>query len=194
MPVFEEIFESYGVPREVSRLVFVESLFNERAFSKSGAAGLWQFMPGTARHFMTVNHQIDQRYDPILSTHGAARLLLKNYQILGSWPLAINAYNSGAANLQRAITTLGSRDISRIITNYKGGSYAFASRNFYPSFLAALEVYEKYKEELTDAVQPLPEKTQTVSDYDTHSPERVIQYPSPLQSRIKTTDISTSLQ
>ena len=142
MPFFEKIFEGYGVPREISRLVFVESLFHERALSKVGAGGLWQFMPDSAKHYMVVNSLIDQRYDPIVATHGAARLLAHNYDLLGTWPLAINAYNSGPGNLLKAISSLGTKDIGTIIRKYKGGSYAFASRNFYPSFLAALDVYE----------------------------------------------------
>lgn len=142
MPFFEAIFQSYGIPREISRLAFVESLFRERAYSKVGAAGLWQFMPSSAQHYMKVGQLLDERYDPIVATHGAARLLLKNYELLGTWPLAINAYNSGAGNLMKAISKLGTRDIAMIVTRFKGGSYAFASRNFYPSFLAALSVYE----------------------------------------------------
>lgn len=147
LALFEQILQSHGVPREISRLPFVESLFRERAFSKAGAAGLWQFMPDTARRYMTVDKLVDERYDPVVATHGAARLLLKNHELLGSWPLAINAYNSGPGNLQKAVAKFGTRDISKIIRNFKSGSYAFASRNFYPSFLAALRIStneEKY--------------------------------------------------
>lgn len=142
MALFEDIFQSYGVPNEITRLVFVESLFRERAMSKVGAAGLWQFMPETGRRYMTVDKLVDERYDPILATHGAARLLLKNKELLGTWPLAINAYNSGPGNLQKAVTALGTRDIGAIVTRFRSGGYAFASRNFFPSFLAALDVYE----------------------------------------------------
>lgn len=145
MPLFESIFQSHGVPQEISRLAFVESLFRENAYSKVGAAGLWQFMPSSARRYMNVDRLLDERYDPLVATHGAARLLLRNYETLGTWPLAINAYNSGAGNLLKAISKLGTRDIATIITYYRNGSYAFASRNFYPSFLAALDIYENYE-------------------------------------------------
>lgn len=151
MPHFEQIFESYGIPKEIARLPFVESLFRESAYSKVGAAGLWQFMASSAKRYMTVNDLVDERYDPIMATHGAARLLLHNFKILGSWPLAINAYNSGPGNLLKAISKLGTHDITRIITQFKTGSYSFASRNFYPSFLAALHIYEnqeKYFEKI----------------------------------------------
>lgn len=142
LPLFEEIFENYDVPVEITRLAFVESLFKERAFSKVGAAGLWQFMPETAKKYMTVERLVDERYDPILATHAAARLLLKNYELLDSWPLAINAYNSGPGNLLKAVSRLGTKDIAAIVLNYRSASYAFASRNFYPQFLAALDACE----------------------------------------------------
>lgn len=145
MRYFEEIFAFYGVPREITRLAFVESMFREGALSKVQAAGLWQFMADSARKYMAVDKNLDERYDPIVATHGAAKLLLRNYDLLGSWPLAINAYNSGPANLLKAVQTIGTRDIGRIIREYRGGSYAFASRNFYPSFLAALHVYENHE-------------------------------------------------
>src|SRR6185436_16598117 len=95
LPHFEEVFAYYGVPKEITRLAFVESMFRERALSKVAAAGLWQFMSGSAKKYMTVDPNLDERYDPVVATHGAARLLLRNYDLLGTWPLAINAYNSG---------------------------------------------------------------------------------------------------
>lgn len=142
---FEKILAAQGMPTEISRLPFVESLFNEKAFSKVQAAGLWQFMAESARKYMTVNSLVDERYDPLIACHGAAKLLKHNYELLGTWPLAINAYNSGPGNLMKAMNALGTKDIAKIINGYRGGSYAFASRNFYPSFLAALHVYENRK-------------------------------------------------
>ncbi|HEX5032944.1 MAG TPA: lytic transglycosylase domain-containing protein, partial [bacterium] len=137
MEEIEDIFSSYGVPVEITRLVFVESMFNTKARSKVGASGIWQFMPGTGRLYMNIDGVADERNDPILASHAAAKLLRDNYQALGTWPLAINAYNSGRATLSRAVDSLGTSDIATIILNYSGGVYGFASRNFYPCFLAA---------------------------------------------------------
>lgn len=144
MKQFEDIFTQHGVPVEITRLVFVESMFNLKAYSKVGASGLWQFMPSTGRLYMTVDDILDERNDPIAAAHGAARLLKANYEALGSWPLAINAYNSGRGALRKAAETLGTKDIATIITQYREGSYRFASRNFYPCFLAAYHVAENY--------------------------------------------------
>ncbi|MBI2337104.1 MAG: transglycosylase SLT domain-containing protein [Deltaproteobacteria bacterium] len=144
LPQMEEIFNSYSIPSEITRLVFVESMFNFKAISKVGASGLWQFMPGTGKLYLNINDVVDERNDPLSATHAAAKLLKSNYEALGTWPLAINAYNSGRGSLRRAIDTLGTTDIATIITQYRGGSYGFASRNFFPSFLAALETAENY--------------------------------------------------
>ncbi len=140
----EDIFTSHGVPVEITRLVFVESMFNMKARSKVGASGIWQFMPSTGRLYLSIDTVADERNDPIMASHAAAKLLRSNYDALGTWPLAINAYNSGRGTLQRAVNVLGTSDIATIILNYSGGVYGFASRNFFPCFLAALELSNQY--------------------------------------------------
>ncbi len=140
----EDIFTSHGIPMELTRLIFVESMFNTKARSKVGASGIWQFMPSTGRLFLNIDAVADERNDPILASHAAARLLKNNYEALGTWPLAINAYNSGRATMRNAVNSMGTTDIATIIRYYRGGVYGFASRNFYPSFLAALEVANQY--------------------------------------------------
>src|SRR5690606_40204229 len=63
-----------------------------------------------------------------------------NYNLLGSWPLALTAYNHGAAGMRRARDSMGTTDIAVIARKYKSRSFGFASRNFYVSFLAALTI------------------------------------------------------
>lgn len=138
----ETIFESYGLPKELTRLIFVESMFDPQAISSAGASGIWQFMPRTGRLFLSISKIADERNDPIESTHAAAKLLSQNYGELGNWPLAINAYNAGRGRLKQAVSQLGTRDIGKIIRNFDHRSYGFASRNFYLEFLAAYEVAE----------------------------------------------------
>lgn len=138
----EGIFELYAIPREITRLIFVESMFNPNAVSSAGASGIWQFMPGTARLYLQMNDLVDERNDPIAATHAAAKLLRHNYEALGSWPLAINAYNAGRGRLQQAMARLGTTDIGRIIREFDHPAYGFASRNFFLEFLAALDVAE----------------------------------------------------
>lgn len=133
-------FEKMGLPRELAALPHVESSFNTYAYSKVGAAGMWQFMRGTGRRFMRIDSVVDERLDPYRSTQAAARFLEQNYIVLGSWPLALTAYNHGTAGMRRAQEQLGTSDITTIVRNYNGRTFGFASRNFYVAFLAALEI------------------------------------------------------
>jgi membrane-bound lytic murein transglycosylase D len=161
-PAMEQIFEQEGVPPEITRLPMVESCFNVHAYSKVGAAGVWQFMPGTARNFMRIDGVVDERLDPLIATRAAARFMRQNYELLGTWPLAIKAYNHGPAGIARAVRETGTTDAATIIENYHGPAYKFASRNFYPEFLAALQVDRNYRTYFGDIAVDPPLATDTV--------------------------------
>lgn len=133
-------FEQMGLPRELATLPHVESSFNTYAYSKVGAAGMWQFMRATGRRFLRIDATVDERLDPYRSTQAAARFLQQNYIVLGSWPLALTAYNHGTAGMRRAKEQMGTDDIAVIAREYKSRTFGFASRNFYVAFLAALEI------------------------------------------------------
>ncbi|MGH8220588.1 MAG: transglycosylase SLT domain-containing protein [Steroidobacteraceae bacterium] len=135
-----ETLANLGLPPELAVLPHVESSFNPAAHSKVGAAGLWQFMRSTGRRYMRIDSTVDYRLDPFRSTEAAAQLLEYNYRLLGTWPLAITAWNHGAAGVRRAVETLGTDNIATILRHYTSPSFGFASRNFYVSFLAALEI------------------------------------------------------
>jgi membrane-bound lytic murein transglycosylase D len=135
-----DTFANLGLPPELAALPHVESSFNPEAYSKVGAAGLWQFMRSTGRRYMRIDSAVDERMDPFRSTEAAAQLLQYNYRVLGTWPLALTAYNHGAAGLRRAKQAQGTDDIVRIVRHHRSRTFGFASRNFYVSFLAALEI------------------------------------------------------
>jgi membrane-bound lytic murein transglycosylase D len=137
-----ETFANQGLPSELAVLPHVESSFDAAAYSKVGAAGLWQFMRSTGRRYMRVDDAVDERLDPYRSTEAAAQLLAYNYRVLGSWPLALTAYNHGAAGMRRAKESVGTDDYVKINRTYSSRTFGFASRNFFPSFLAALTVDE----------------------------------------------------
>ena len=141
MPDIQAIFRAYNMPPELAYLPHVESSFNPNAHSKAGAVGLWQFTRETGKNFMTINTVLDERYDPFLSSQAAARLLRKNYSQLGSWPLALTAYNYGRAGMVRALRT--QKTYENIFKNHKTKIFKFASRNFYSEFVAALRVARK---------------------------------------------------
>ncbi|HXW74155.1 MAG TPA: transglycosylase SLT domain-containing protein [Steroidobacteraceae bacterium] len=135
-----ETLANLGLPPELAVLPYVESTFNPGAYSKVGAAGLWQFMRSTGRRYMRIDGAVDDRLDPFRSTEAAAQLLAYNYRVLGTWPLALTAYNHGTAGVRHAKETLGTDDIVRIVRSYNSRTFGFASRNFYVSFLAALDI------------------------------------------------------
>ncbi len=137
------IFEHHGIPADLIYLPHVESSFDTQAYSKFGAAGMWQFTRGTGMRFLKIGYTIDERRDPIASAHAAARLLKENYEKLNSWPLAITAYNHGATGMERAQKLWG--DYPEIFENYHSRSFKFASRNFYAEFLAARLVALNYR-------------------------------------------------
>jgi membrane-bound lytic murein transglycosylase D len=145
-----------GLPSEIAALPHVESSFNPAAYSKVGAAGLWQFMRSTGRRYMRIDNVVDDRLDPFRATEAAAQLLSYNYRLLGSWPLALTAYNHGAAGMRRAKEATGTDDIVKIVRTYKSRSFGFASRNFYVQFLAALEV-DRDPEKYFGPIERLPE-------------------------------------
>jgi len=146
-----EVFANLGLPTELAVLPHVESSFNPYAYSKVGAAGLWQFMRSTGRRYLRIDGAVDDRLDPFRSTEAAAQLLSYNHRVLGTWPLALTAWNHGTAGVRRAKQSLGTDDIVRIVRSYSSRTFGFASRNFYVAFLAALELdrnAEKYFGEL----------------------------------------------
>jgi membrane-bound lytic murein transglycosylase D len=98
-------------------------------------------MPYTGKLYLRVDEEVDERNDPMRAAEAAARLMQQNYNLLAQWPLAITAYNHGAAGIAKAARESGSKELPDIIERYEGkGSFGFASQNFYASFLAALHV------------------------------------------------------
>jgi membrane-bound lytic murein transglycosylase D len=175
-----ETFANLGLPAELAVLPHVESSFNPAAYSKVGAAGLWQFMRSTGRRYMRIDSVVDDRMDPFRSTEAAAQLLSYNYRLLGTWPLALTAYNHGAAGMRRAKESLGTDDIVKIVRTYKSPSFGFASRNFYVSFLAALEI-DRNPEKYFGAFEREPEGKYQEVEMPAYVPvaalERVLKMP-----------------
>lgn len=142
LPQFEEIFDYYGLPKELKAMAIIESALNPVAVSRARAKGMWQFMYRTALQYnLKINSYIDERLDPIASAHAAAKYLRDSYTIYGDWFLAISSYNCGVGNVNKAIRRAGSRDFWKI--------YPYLpreTRGYVPSFIAALYMLEYYKE------------------------------------------------
>ncbi|MFW6054747.1 MAG: lytic transglycosylase domain-containing protein, partial [Thermodesulfobacteriota bacterium] len=139
LPYIRKVFTEKGLPQDLVFLPFAESGFNPLAYSSAGAAGLWQFIPSTARMFdMKVDWWVDERRDPYLSTQAAAEFLSQLYERFDDWYLALAAYNCGGGNISKALKkTEGSTffDISRT-----RGYLPRETRNYIPKFLAILKI------------------------------------------------------
>ncbi len=134
----KKIFISYQLPEELAYLPHVESSYNNNAHSKAGAVGLWQFTKGTGKEYLTINNELDERFDILLATHAAAQFLKENHEKLGTWPLALTAYNYGQTGMRKAVKM--KKNYEAIFKTYKAGRFKFASRNFYSEFIAAKNI------------------------------------------------------
>ena len=143
---FSEIMANHGLPSELALLPLVESSF-QNAKSKAGAVGVWQFTSGTGKLYMKINRKVDERLDTVRSCEAAAHFLRDNYRALGTWPLAITAYNHGRGGMLKAQKHYGS-NLPTIIGGYRGPVFGYASMNYYAEFLAAVEVYKNYPQYL----------------------------------------------
>lgn len=111
LPHIRARFLEEGLPEDLIYLPFAESGFNPFALSRSGAAGVWQFMPRTGIHYgLTVDDWIDERCDPYASTEAAIKYLKKIYNDFGDWSLALAAYNAGEGTIGRALAKTGCED------------------------------------------------------------------------------------
>ncbi len=149
-PMIEDIFDSYGLPLELKYMAVIESALNPNAVSRAGATGLWQFMASTGRMYgLTINSLVDERRDPIKSTHAAAKYLKDMYEIFGDWVLVIAAYNCGPGNVRKAIARSGNRK------NYWEIYYRLPreTRGYIPQFVAATYALNYYSEH---NISPLP--------------------------------------
>ena len=148
MPIFEEIFGTYDLPLELKVMAIIESALNPTAVSRAKARGMWQFMHRTGQQYgLTINSYVDERYDPIVSGHAAAKYLKDSYTIYGDWSLAIASYNCGVGNVNKAIRKANSRAFWDI--------YPYLpreTRGYLPAFVAALYTLNYYKEH---GIQPL---------------------------------------
>jgi len=110
-PMIEDVFDSYGLPAELKYMAVIESALNPGVVNgRSGATGMWQFMYSTGRMYgLTINSIVDERRDPVKSTHAAARYIKDLYQIYNDWFLVIAAYNCGPGNVNKAIKRSGNK-------------------------------------------------------------------------------------
>ncbi len=143
LDAMEDIFRDKGLPDSLTRMVFVESMFNTEAVSDKGAVGAWQILESSARPYLVMNQSIDERRDPIKSTRAAASILEKNHDILGDWPLSVTAYNAGINRVIDACRKTDSSSLPEILDNYDHHAFGEAVDNFYAKLLGILRAEKK---------------------------------------------------
>lgn len=137
-PIFEDALSRHGLPYELKYVPVIESALRPMARSRAGAAGLWQFMPSTAKRYgLEVNSLVDERYDVYKSTEAACVFLQALYNIFNDWNLAIAAYNCGAGNVKKAIRYAGGKRDFWSIYPY----LPHETRMYVPLFIASNYVF-----------------------------------------------------
>ena len=168
MPIFEEALEMYQLPLELKYLPIIESALNPQAVSRVGAAGLWQFMPGTGKQYgLKLNSLVDERRDPVLSSQAAARYLRDLYKIFGDWNLVIAAYNCGPENINKAVRRAQAANKDSLV-NVKDYWQIYPylpreTRGYVPAFIAANYIMTYYSmHNICPMTTRLPAKSDTV--------------------------------
>ncbi len=151
LPAAKEVFRSKGLPEELVYLAFVESGFNPNAYSRAGAAGIWQFMPYTGRKYGLRNDWwIDERRDPHKSAGAAADYLSRLYDEFGDWYLALAAYNAGEGKIGRAMKGTGAESFFELTSkNHKLSQrkqLRRETRHYVPKFIAVVKIMRNLEE------------------------------------------------
>jgi len=135
IPVMKDIFKEKNLPEDLVYVAMIESGFNPYAVSWAKAVGPWQFMPATGKRYgLKIDWWLDERKDPIKSTHAAAEHLKDLHNLFGSWPLALASYNAGAGKVQRAVLRTRSEDF----WDLKASRYIRKeTKNYIPKYMAA---------------------------------------------------------
>ena len=130
-----DVFASHGVPRDLAHLGMIESGYRPTVRSHAGAVGMWQFMPATGRGMgLRIDSLVDERMDPVRSTHAAARhLLYLHRRFRGDWPLAAAAYNAGEGRINRGLGRYGATDFWDLSNR---GDLAQETRRYVPRLFA----------------------------------------------------------
>lgn len=141
VPRMSSILEKEGVPQELAYLPLIESGFREQAVSRAGAVGPWQFIRRTGQRYgLRIDSYVDERRDPVKSTHAAARYLKDLYAMFGDWHLSLAAYNTGEGHISRILGRGYADDFWQMSDR---GYLYHETENYVPQFLAALHIAEE---------------------------------------------------
>jgi membrane-bound lytic murein transglycosylase D len=160
--MISKTLKEYGVPQDLIYQAVAESGFQPQALNRrSGAGGMWQFMPFAGAYGLERNGFFDERFDPEKSTIAYAKYMKYLYAQFGDWYLAMAAYDWGAGNVQRAVARTGYADFWEL---YRHNALPGETKNYVPGILAAVIMAKNPKQYgLTDVVPDAPMRSDTVT-------------------------------
>ncbi len=160
--MISKTLKDYGVPQDLIYQAVAESGFQPQALNRrSGAGGMWQFMPFAGAYGLERNGYFDERFDPEKSTEAYAKYMKYLYAQFGDWYLAMAAYDWGAGNVQRAVARTGYADFWEL---YRHNALPGETKNYVPGILAAVIMAKNPKQYgLTDVVPDAPVRSDTVT-------------------------------
>jgi len=134
--MIERELREADLPRDLLYIAMIESSYDATEYSRAGASGLWQFMPGGGRIYgLTVNRWLDERNDPLLATKAAAYYFKDLYQRFGNWHLAMAAYNAGYGAVLKGMAKYNTNDFWQLL-DYEN-ALPWESSLYVPKALAA---------------------------------------------------------
>jgi membrane-bound lytic murein transglycosylase D len=152
--MIQRVLHEEGVPQDLVYQAVAESGFRPQAVNpKSGAGGMWQFMPWASAYGLERTAWVDQRFDPEQATRAYAREIKKCYDQLGDWYLAMAAYDWGAGNIQKAVQRTGYADFWEL---YRRNNLPQETKNYVPIILAVTIMAKNPKQYGLDDINPDP--------------------------------------
>jgi len=134
--MIQDVLKQEGVPQDLIYLAVAESGFQLQVVNpKSGAGGMWQFMPFQGAYGLQRNGYFDERFDPEKSSRAYARYIKTLYNQFGDWYLAMAAYDWGPGNVQKAVMRTGYADFWQL---YRRNAMPKETREYVPKILAAV--------------------------------------------------------
>ncbi|MBP1690573.1 MAG: lytic murein transglycosylase, partial [Deltaproteobacteria bacterium] len=161
LPSMTDILVREGLPAELAYLPLIESGYRPQAVSPAGAAGPWQFIPATGRRYgLRIDALVDERRDPIKSTHAASLYLKDLHEMFGDWELSLAAYNSGEYRVARILAD--NKDVDDFWDMRDRGYLPSETSAYVPKVLAAVQIARAPEDYGFETPTHTPEHVETV--------------------------------
>lgn len=176
-PIIEPILKRKGIPDDFKYIAVVESSLQSERVSNRNAVGFWQILEGTGKEFgLNINHEIDERYNPVKSTYAACKFFNLTRKYFGNWTNAAASYNMGMPAMIKACKRHKSNSYHDLKLNRESSRYIYKIL----AYKEVLEYPKKYK------LKKFPKKfklnikllpiTQTITDIKEWCRKRKLNY------------------